>query len=152
MNFRPLARRRRGAAILEFALVVPILLAILLGVIEFSIYGQNALRVANAAREGARTAATGKTVATIKARVAKFANPVAVDGGTGSVKVEVSGDGGNTYSTLGDDASGTQNAAQPDQYVRVTAQGTNQPVTGVFGGLFRRPITSQVVMRRERVN
>jgi Flp pilus assembly protein TadG len=48
---------QRGAAALEFALVFPVLLLILVGIIDFGMLMSTQSVVANAAREGARTAA-----------------------------------------------------------------------------------------------
>lgn len=48
-------RSERGAAAVEFALVVPILLALLLGVIEFGHYFNVQISATHAAREAART-------------------------------------------------------------------------------------------------
>ncbi|OLT06697.1 pilus assembly protein TadE [Kocuria sp. CNJ-770] len=48
-------RSERGAAAVEFALVVPILLTLLLGVIEFGHYFNTQISATHAAREAART-------------------------------------------------------------------------------------------------
>ena len=54
-----LARRtERGAAAVEFALVVPLLMMLLLGVITVGLSYNNALGVTNAVREGSRFGAT----------------------------------------------------------------------------------------------
>jgi len=46
--------RERGAAAVEFALVLPVLLIILLGIIDFGIYFYNDLQLTHAARDAAR--------------------------------------------------------------------------------------------------
>ena len=148
LSFR--SRRRSGAALVEFALVISILLVVVFGIIDFSVYGSNSLRLSNAAREGARAAAVGKTVEEIQARATRFAAPLALDGASGSIDLRVSRDGGANYNdTLTNNSSGTANAATADQYVRVKLTATNKSVTGALGILFNRSITSQVVMRRE---
>lgn len=48
----------RGSAAVEFALVVPLLLLVLLGLVEVAVAARTQLVVLNAAREGARQAAT----------------------------------------------------------------------------------------------
>jgi Flp pilus assembly protein TadG len=53
--------RERGAAAVEFALVLPILVIILLGIVDFGLEINSQAIVANAAREGARTASLGGT-------------------------------------------------------------------------------------------
>ncbi len=54
---RVFTRSNEGAAALEFALIAPILLALLFGMIEFGFAFQAQLAVNHAAREGARSAA-----------------------------------------------------------------------------------------------
>ncbi len=49
-------RRESGQAMVEFALVLPILLAVLCGIIDFGWLYYNQLTLTNAAREGARYA------------------------------------------------------------------------------------------------
>jgi Flp pilus assembly protein TadG len=53
--------RERGAAAVEFALVLPILVIILLGIVDFGLEINSQAIVANAAREGARVASLGGT-------------------------------------------------------------------------------------------
>lgn len=47
----------RGAAAVEFALVLPILMAIALGIMDLSMAWSNSLSLSNAAREGVRSLA-----------------------------------------------------------------------------------------------
>jgi Flp pilus assembly protein TadG len=54
MSRRPL--NERGAAAVEFALILPVLMLILFGIIEWSLMFKDALTVASATRAGARTA------------------------------------------------------------------------------------------------
>ena len=62
-------RNERGAAAVEFGLLLLPLVLILLGIIEFG-RGYNAkITLTHAAREGARAAATGKPFATIQSTV-----------------------------------------------------------------------------------
>jgi Flp pilus assembly protein TadG len=48
------ARNERGAAALEFALVAPILIVLVMGIVNFGIFFAQSLSLNNAAREGAR--------------------------------------------------------------------------------------------------
>ena len=52
--------RERGAAAVEFALVLPILLVILLGILDFGLYYYNDLQLTHAARDAARYLSVGK--------------------------------------------------------------------------------------------
>ncbi|MFO7690443.1 MAG: TadE/TadG family type IV pilus assembly protein [Cryobacterium sp.] len=56
-NLRRTAASERGAAAVEFALVLPALLLLVLGMIEFSRVYNVQISLSNAAREGARTMA-----------------------------------------------------------------------------------------------
>lgn len=53
-------RGERGVAALEFALVLPILVMLLLGIVEYGMIFGDQLALTHAAREGARLAAVGK--------------------------------------------------------------------------------------------
>ena len=67
--WRGLGRDEKGQSLVEFALVVPILLLLVLGIMEFGrAYSAN-LTLQNATREGARLAVTGATDAQITQRV-----------------------------------------------------------------------------------
>ena len=59
------SRRRRGSTLVEFAFLVPVLLVMILGIIEFGWLAKNRLQLANAVREGARAAAIGKSTTQI---------------------------------------------------------------------------------------
>jgi TadE-like protein len=60
-------RRGRGQALVEFALVLPVFLLIIFGVVDFgrAVYGFNT--IGNAARSGGRVAIVSQTPATIQA-------------------------------------------------------------------------------------
>jgi Flp pilus assembly protein TadG len=50
-------RHERGSAVVEFALVLPLTMVLLFGVVEVAVIARTQLEVVNAAREGAREAA-----------------------------------------------------------------------------------------------
>jgi Flp pilus assembly protein TadG len=54
MRYDPRKKGQRGAAVVEFAVVLPLLLVILFGIIEFGFYIYNLHMLTNASREGAR--------------------------------------------------------------------------------------------------
>jgi Flp pilus assembly protein TadG len=67
---RPASTRRdRGAAAVEFAIVVPLLLLVLLGLVDFGRLFYVEVSLANASREGARAASVGRTAADVSAIV-----------------------------------------------------------------------------------
>jgi len=74
---RPLSRSRkardRGTAAVEFALVLPVLLLIVFGIIDFGRALNAQIVLTGAAREGVRLAALGYPDAAIQARVAAAA-------------------------------------------------------------------------------
>ncbi len=69
LGHRRLRRDQRGAIAVEFALIVPLLLMLLLGIFEFG-FGYHAWDATqNAAREGARLGAVDPNVSEIEAQV-----------------------------------------------------------------------------------
>jgi len=73
-----------GQSLTEFALLVPVILLVLLGVFDFgrAIYAYNA--IANAARLGGRTAIVNQTPSEIRARAIAQATGLAIDGASTS--------------------------------------------------------------------
>lgn len=59
----------KGQAVVEFALVLPILLLLLLGVVEFGRFYNAWLMVTHASREGARMASLGSTKVQVEQQV-----------------------------------------------------------------------------------
>jgi Flp pilus assembly protein TadG len=73
VRFVARARSQSGAELVEFALVLPILLLIFGGIVDFGLLLQRQQVVTNAAREGARLAVLpGYTSADVQARVTQF--------------------------------------------------------------------------------
>ena len=54
-----LLKKRRGQALVEFALVLPILLSLLVGIVDIGFLYNHQLTLTNAAREGARMGTLG---------------------------------------------------------------------------------------------
>ena len=60
-TIRAILKKKRGQAIVEFALILPVFILILLGIMEFGLVFHQYLVVTAASREGARVAALGGT-------------------------------------------------------------------------------------------
>jgi Flp pilus assembly protein TadG len=80
-------RGERGAAAVEFALVLPILLMLIGGTIDFGRLYYQQIQLSNAARDGVRLASMGSTYSTsaVQAQVVLAAKPLPV--GTANVTV-----------------------------------------------------------------
>ncbi len=141
--------RKQGAAIIEFALVVPILLAMLLGIMEFAWMARNHLTLANASREGVRAAAVGKTTTEIRNRVYSMGStlPQINSRLTINLHKDDNPSDGYTYNTLLGD-SGSKNNAAIGGMIRVQLIYRHQSLTNFFPFL-NKTITLEVVMRRE---
>ncbi|OGO81320.1 MAG: hypothetical protein A2Y21_07120 [Clostridiales bacterium GWC2_40_7] len=61
MYCKPALNSKKGQSLVETALVLPIIIIILMGIIDFGLMFNNYLVVSNASREGARNAAVGAT-------------------------------------------------------------------------------------------
>jgi Flp pilus assembly protein TadG len=74
-----IGRREEGQALFEFALVIPLVLLLFMGILDLGrgAYAQNA--VSNAAREGMRTAIVNQTVASIRSQAAAQATGIGID-------------------------------------------------------------------------
>ena len=59
-------RSNEGQSLVEFAMILPILLMLIMGILEFGIMLNSYLSVRNASREGARVAIVGSTDIEIK--------------------------------------------------------------------------------------
>ncbi|MGH2699500.1 MAG: TadE/TadG family type IV pilus assembly protein [Actinomycetota bacterium] len=76
-------RGERGAAAVEFALVVGLLLTLLIGIVQFGRAYSQVVVLTGAAREGARLAAVRESTSVVQTRVRQAAQPYAVNGSIG---------------------------------------------------------------------
>jgi Flp pilus assembly protein TadG len=140
------SHRERGAAAVEMALILPLLLLIVGGIIDFGrfFYTQNI--VVNAAREGARSRAMGYTTADSDTRISQSLTGVQGGGYTTSYWL-VQGTG-NTLTAAGSPPNGDCPETSPGpldrQRVTVTVTGFSYivlgPVSRLFGGLLTPPV------------
>jgi Flp pilus assembly protein TadG len=86
---RSLFRKRRGAVIVEFALVVPFLFLIVFGIIDFSRAYAQLNNINSSLREGARFGAAQKVINSgeIKAEIARFSKNWASELDTNQITV-----------------------------------------------------------------
>ena len=129
---------------MEFALLLPVFLFLVLGIVESGLAMTHYLAIQNAAREGARDAATGDITSAVTQRVINSAPAGTLS--SSNVTLEKSTSGTGAWSALGD-SQGQNNAATGD-YVRVTVSLQHQWITSLFS---TTPTTlhSAVVARRE---
>jgi Flp pilus assembly protein TadG len=139
-------RDARGAELVEFALILPLLLILVAGVVDFALMFQAFEVVTNAAREGARIRVLpGYTTADAQARVSAYLN---ASGLTGAATTEV------TPTTIAAGGGGAPAAAGYQvsvSYVHpLTLLG---PIFGLIGGSFASGVTLNgvAVMRAETV-
>jgi Flp pilus assembly protein TadG len=144
--------RRSGTGLVEFALVAPVLMGLLMIIIDFGMLQRNVLVISNAAREGARAASLGQSTANIRTRVINAATPpLQVNSvGTitnGSVVMEhgtAPSSGTTSYESWPADVGG-KNGVLEGRYVRVTVNYQHVSITRVFN----RTISVPVAMQRE---
>jgi Flp pilus assembly protein TadG len=135
--------RDRGAAAVEFAIIVPVLIALIFGSIEFGLAVNARTQVQNAAREGVRVAsltANGDSTSNAQVQLAAL-NAVSNISGTKTVTVTCTTPGGSTC-TIGA-AGNAGNIAT----VVVTIAYTG--ITGMFPALTNTTISGSSYMRIE---
>ncbi|ABF52818.1 TadE-like protein [Sphingopyxis alaskensis RB2256] len=120
-----LARGERGAAIVEMALVLPLLLALLMGILVYGHYFMLAHNVQQAANDGARAAIVGLDAADRRAvaerAVARSIDPAA---GTHSVAVSETADAitvAVTFTAADDSFLRSSFVPSPDHVIRARA-------------------------------
>lgn len=124
--------RERGASMVEFAVVVPLFLLLVFGVIEAGWFFSQQVEIRNAVREGARIAVVD--FGSANATIAETCSRADLSGTGATVTIALSAS--DTYG-LGADS------------VAVTMSKNYQSLTG-FVTFFDRPMTSTAEMRTER--
>lgn len=135
---------RRGAALVEFALVGALLCLLLFGIVEVGLIFSDQTQMGAAAREAARSLSVGETTASARRRAT--AAGVGLSPSATTVTLETS-TVGTVWTALGD--TDTTNTALPGSLVRATVTYRHPLVTSfVFAGT-TRTLTARLVMRRE---
>src|SRR5262245_20029861 len=102
--------KRRGAALVEFAIVVPLLMLLLMGIMEFGMILHDYLSISQGAREGVREAAVGSPQAKVRTRVMRASLP-----GIASemILIHYYDEAQSRWVDARDDSSGTSNLVPP---------------------------------------
>ncbi|HEX8975514.1 MAG TPA: TadE family protein [Solirubrobacteraceae bacterium] len=126
-------REVAGQALTEFALVVPILLILFMGILDFgrAVYAYNA--VSNAAREGARTAIVNQNATDIRTRAAAQATALGID--TTSTSCPPSGTSGVCVQFMTPDLSASCTTVDIGCVSVVTVKYTFTAITPIIGNL-----------------
>lgn len=147
--------RRSGQVLIEMAASIFLLLAILMGVMEFGWLITRTYAVGNATREGARYAALGHSTNSVKQRVIHTGNTnfivisditIQYCTTTTTTTNGVSTTTNSAWTTIAD--SDSPNTVAAGNQIRVTVTVAHKPLTGFFPFL-KRNITQFTVMRRE---
>ena len=139
------SRCRRGAALVEFALVSGLLLLLLFGIIEMGLIFSDQVTLAQAAREAARSASLGSATSTVITRTENTASGLSLS--SGNITLEKSADNGTTWTTLGN--IGTVNDAVTGNMVRATITYSHPLVTSLVFSGGAKTLKTQMVMQRE---
>ncbi len=138
--------RRRGAALVEMAMVLPIFVTVTLGIVEFGRAMMVANVVTNAAREGARMGIMdGYSNSDIQSFIEDFLDgAIGVDAGNVIVSITVTPAPGNT------DAGNEVSSAGPRDLITVRVEVPFDEVSYVTGDFLEdKNLIGQSVMRNE---
>lgn len=135
-------RRSRGAVLVEFALVAPLLLILLFGIIEFGFAFVQWLDVRHGARETARLVAVNYRPST--AEGSAQAQEILAEG---CARMDDGGEGSTI--TIQVPAGQPGDPGQVGQRLEVRVDHELQGLTGFFPGIAGRDVSSEVVIRAE---
>jgi Flp pilus assembly protein TadG len=145
-------RSERGAELIEFALVFPVLLLVVLGIVDFGFLFQRMEVVTNAAREGARMAVLPAYSSTdVRNRVCAYVQ----NGGVPVTTCSAPGGGGNPVIDVTTVSIPVAAGLTPMSGKRVQVTYTHNyifigPIASWFGGAFTSvPINGIAIMRDE---
>ena len=110
-------RQKRGSVTVEAALLTPLLITLLFGIIEFGLIFKDLLLIHQAAREGARVAAVGASTYEVSDRVMQSAPTLTLENLSVALQYRTYNGGWSSWATLGD--YGGENDAPANAQVRV---------------------------------
>ncbi|MFQ6133336.1 MAG: TadE/TadG family type IV pilus assembly protein [Armatimonadota bacterium] len=150
-----------GSVSVEMALIAPVLIVLLLGILEFGLAIKDYLGVNQAAREAARAAAVGATIAAMDARLDGSAPTIDTSRLARTYEYRTFSEDTGTWSEwlpLSDVGTGSdvQNAAPVGAQVRVSVSYPHALLTGPLFARFAddaetrsKTLTAAMIMRRE---
>jgi len=142
VEHRRSARKCRGSVTVELILTFPILLALFLGMIEFSMLLYARQQLAGASREGARVAALGGELTDVEQTVRRYLG----DGRLGDAEVHMSQTGGQRIST----AQAVPAGEPIEVWVRIPAAYAVPDLLRIVGYSLRdEEIVARTAMRKE---
>ncbi len=138
------AGRERGSALIEAAIVLPIIVMLVFGVVDFGFMINRSTLISNAAREGAREGTFGGDAAAIEARVREAASTL--DQADLTVTVTCTKEDGSACPGVSYDAEWEAGGS-----VIVTVAYTYNFITPIVGslGIGSTQLTSDITMRIE---
>lgn len=146
---------RRGTVSVEAALVLPIFLTLLFGIIEFGFIFKDLLLLHQGAREGARVAATGATVDIIGDRARESLTGINLEDLKSKITYRSYSGSWSDWENLGN--ANDENDAPGGSQIRVTLEYDHPLAAGpFFARLIGRPgdasilLSSSMVMYREQ--
>ncbi len=126
--------KRTGSVSVEAALLTPLLITLLFGIIEFGFIFKDLLLIHQGAREGVRVAAVGATTTEIADRIADSLPTLTVENLTIALEYRTYDDGWSSWATLGD--YGEENDAPPNAQIRVSLTYIHPLACGPFFARF----------------
>jgi Flp pilus assembly protein TadG len=133
-------RRTRGQSMVEFALVLPLLLAIIVGMIDFGFFTELNASIANAARSGARFAAihptawdwnTPPAANTIEGQIRAYSNNAGITNDNAHISIDY-------YNITG---AAAVHCGNYDQVSHAFSPAANQATCVVPGALIKVTVT-----------
>jgi Flp pilus assembly protein TadG len=140
------------------AMVTMLLLALLIGIMEFGWLVKNSNTIVNASREGARFASLGRSSTLVRTRVINSCAPLkegAVSDGGNDIQVTFHffNEASSSWQTWGTGSAtldnGELNTVPVGSQIRVTVTAVNRGLTGFFPILRSRRLFQSTTMRRE---